>query len=479
MKIQTRLTMIMFACLFPAGIASALLTASDVSKRQSPIMKIAAPIAWRILKASRTRNVQHCQRRAVRYSLSACDSEETAAALLNESGRPRLAYRCVPMPRDWIESRTKASWMAAEFVRQEDRSLWFCAIEPSDTGYRVNLWLAQYSKALHKVCGRWLAASLLTIVGCLLAGCNAIPVLTRRYVARQLAELHRRLIRLGGNDPPGPAPYADRALSTSEPFSCINEDLFGVPRHLLQKDERRVRDERRILNADKLAAIAKLASGFAHEVGTPLGVIRGRAEMLLEDKLEQPKVIENLEIIITQVDRISRIIRLLLDLGQSHAGIRVASDIRVIIARAIELLEPEARRRGITVIEDLGSRPLMVNCDPDQLQQVFINLGANAVEAMNPGGGILRVHSIADDQGMVRLLFDDTGPGVPAQIRDRIFEPFFTTKGGGRGAGMGLAISRAVVIAHDGELTVEQRANGARFTVILPGSSTLEPALPA
>jgi signal transduction histidine kinase len=316
-------------------------------------------------------------------------------------------------------------------------------------------------------------------VGGLLAGREAIPVLTRRYLVRPLAELYRRLIGLGGNDPPQPAPYADRALSTPEEFSRISEDLIRLARHLLQKDERGVREERRILHADKLATIAKLASVFAHKVGTPLGVIRGRAEMLLEDELEQPKAIENLKIIISQVDHISRIIRLLLDLGQSRTGIRIASDIRVIIARAIELLEPEAWRRSVAVIEDLGSRPLMVSCDPDQLQQVFINMEANALEAMTPGGGIFRVHSIAADQGMVRLLFDDTGPGVPAPIRDRIFEPFFTTKEAGHGAGMGLAVSQAIVIAHDGELTVEQRANGARFTVILPGSSTLEPALRA
>jgi signal transduction histidine kinase len=117
----------------------------------------------------------------------------------------------------------------------------------------------------------------------------------------------------------------------------------------------------------------------------------------------------------------------------------------------------------------------MVDCDPDQLEEVFVNLEVNALEAMTPGGGILRVNSVADEvHGKVRLSFEDTGPGVPAAIRDRIFDPFFTTKDRGQGDGIGLAVSRSVIGDHEGELLLEQHAHGACFVVTLPASRSLE-----
>jgi signal transduction histidine kinase len=480
MKIGTRFTLIMLAFLLPVGVAFILLIAHNTTEIFSQDLKIEARIARRALNESLAPDGQASESGTVRDILSAMGGgEDLLLALLDESARLRFALpRRVPITipsRDWISARIKSDG-AAEFVRKADGRLWFCRIEPLGSGISGYLLLVQDWTALREERFRWIAASLFTDIGFLLTAAIGIPLLIRRYIARPLAELHRRITILGDPNVSEHAPSDDNVGLMSEEFKRIDEQLADGRRRLLQENERRLQMERRMLYADKLATIGTLASGFAHEVGTPLSVIRGRAEMLLDSNFEQTKVNESLELIITQIDHISRMIRVLLDLGRCRTGIRVVSDLRAIVDRAIQLLEPEAVRRGVAVIANLGARPLMVNCDPDQLQQVFVNLELNALDAMSPGGGILRVNSVPHIHGQVRLSFEDSGPGVPAAIRDRIFDPFFTTKSRGQGTGMGLAVSQSVVIDHDGELILERHAPGACFVVTLPASSVLERA---
>jgi signal transduction histidine kinase len=141
----------------------------------------------------------------------------------------------------------------------------------------------------------------------------------------------------------------------------------------------------------------------------------------------------------------------------------------MILEGTIRLLETEATRRSVEVIADLGSTPLLVECDPDQLQQVFVNLEINALDAMGTQGGELHISSAWDQAPeKICLRFTDTGPGVPEQLRERIFDPFFTTKDPGKGTGIGLAVSQSIVVDHHGELTLEPTSHGACFAVVLP-----------
>jgi len=315
----------------------------------------------------------------------------------------------------------------------------------------------------HRRIGPWGLAN----IGLLLAGAAGIVLFALRCVIRPPAGLEVRVNTL--TDSHVSRPLADTGNMVSGELRRVNEQLAETGQRLLQRSERKLQQERPKLNSEKLAAIAAVASGFAHAIGTPLGVIRGRAELLLSAPLGRSEAADDLRVIIVQIDQISRLVKRLLDFGRPGPGIRIASDIRVIADRAIELLTPEATYRGVEVIADLGSRPLIVNCDPDQLQEVFIHLGANALDAMDPIGGKLRVKSVEDEvHEKVRLSFEDTGPGVPAAIGNRIFDPFFTTKSTSQADGMGLAISRSVIAEHDGELTLEQHTNGACFVVTLP-----------
>ena len=162
---------------------------------------------------------------------------------------------------------------------------------------------------------------------------------------------------------------------------------------------------------------------------------------------------------------------MLLDFSSRRELARHPRDVREIINATLNFLQAEAQRRGGRFVADLPGEPLVVECEAGQLQQVFINLAINALDAMGEDGGTLRITAQADRSGMpqyLRLLFEDSGPGVAEADRERIFDPFFTTKEPGKGTGMGLAISQSIVREHDGKIEVERGPKGARFVVTLP-----------
>jgi signal transduction histidine kinase len=297
-----------------------------------------------------------------------------------------------------------------------------------------------------------------------------IPIAIRHYVGRPLAELSRRVTRFSGDDIVG-TPASDEVELLTEEFRRLDCQLKTARDNLLKENERKLDLERRLRHSDKLATIGTLASGLAHEIGTPLNIIRGRAEHLLHARDNPRKTGEGLETIINQIDRITRIVKMLLDFGGRRERLRSPRDIRQIVQSTVCLLETEARRRGVEFDVVMGDAPLIVSCNSDQLQQVFVNLGVNALDAMAEHGGKLRIaaeRSEEDGQERVRLVFEDTGPGIADEYRDRVFDPFFTTKEPGKGTGMGLAVSQSIIREHEGEIVAEAHTGGARFAVTLP-----------
>ena len=156
----------------------------------------------------------------------------------------------------------------------------------------------------------------------------------------------------------------------------------------------------------------------------------------------------------------------------------MTTDLRPIVQRSIHLIETEATKRGVMVRTELGGEPLLIDCDPDQLQQVFVNLGINALDAMRARGGTLTVTARARHGGAAHIIivFEDTGPGIPESHRSRIFDPFFTTKEPGMGTGMGLAVCQTIVQSHSGEIGFESGPTGTRFFVSFPHSHRQMPA---
>ncbi len=465
------------ACLAPIGLAYTVVISQSTPWIFSQDLKAEARAAQRALNTILTSYAEDEDWDEMRYTVSTISREGLVVALLDKSARLRFAPSgfSIAIPAlHWISAQIKSDG-AAEFTRRADGRLWFCRIEPLGTGRRGYLLLAQDWATLREDRARGIVTLLLANIGLLLAGIAGILFLVHHYVTRPLAELHRRVMLLDDSGAAQCTSSGSETELTAVEFRRISEQLAVTRCRSLQEGERRLQRERRLMHADKLAAIAALASEFAHEIGTPLGVIRGHAEMLSSSNLERSEVMETLEVIITQIDHIIRMVKTLLEFGRRRTAVRTVSDLRAIASRSIRLLQPEAVRRGVAVLPDLGSKPLMVDCDADQLEEVFVKLEVNALEAMTPGGGILQVNSVADEvHGKIRLSFEDTGPGVPAAIRDRIFAPFFTTKDRSQNDGIGLAVSRSVIGDHEGELILEQHTHGACFVVILPASRSLQ-----
>jgi signal transduction histidine kinase len=298
-----------------------------------------------------------------------------------------------------------------------------------------------------------------------------IPLAVSRYVSKPLAELSQKVMRFSSEDELANA-GSDEVVLLSEEFQRLGDQLAKAHADLMGRHRHEIELNHRLERADRLATIGTLASGLAHEIGTPMGVIRTRTELLLQGKPSAEKTREGLEIVLSQIERISKIVRMLLDYARGREARRIGYDVRTILANALKLVEAQARQSRVRIVSECGASPLMVNCDPDQLQQVFVNLALNAFDAMATAGGILRVgasiQSDEYDKSAVRVSFEDTGPGVPREFRERLFDPFFSTKPPGKGTGMGLSVSQSIIRDHGGEIRFEAGFAGARFSIMLP-----------
>jgi len=223
---------------------------------------------------------------------------------------------------------------------------------------------------------------------------------------------------------------------------------------------------RQIGKSQKLAAVGRLAAGIAHEINNPLTGVLTFSHLVKE----KPNLTEadrrDLDVVIRETTRVREIVRGLLDFARETPSEKRPTDLNAVISRTIKLFRSQKDVR-IAVREQLDPTLPTVNADPNQLQQVFLNLCLNAWEAM-PGGGTLTITSV-QERGMAVVQIDDTGTGIDPELLDRIFEPFFTTKAPGKGTGLGLSVSYGIIQQHEGTMTVESaKGLGTRFVVSLP-----------
>jgi signal transduction histidine kinase len=230
---------------------------------------------------------------------------------------------------------------------------------------------------------------------------------------------------------------------------------------------RRTTEQARV--AEELASIATLVAGLAHEIGTPMGVIQGHAKML-EASVEGEDAGWRLQTIQEQIARISRIIQMLLNMARPRRSRRQPVALEPLLETTLSFLSEKLSRRGVEVVREFGPVGSVVG-DPERLQQLFLNLFLNAVDAM-PDGGLLRVR-LAMDDGEVVARVADTGAGIPEADLERVFDPFFTTKPAGEGNGLGLMVCRGIVGDHGGDIEATRReSGGSEFVIRLPAAAS-------
>jgi PAS domain S-box-containing protein len=250
--------------------------------------------------------------------------------------------------------------------------------------------------------------------------------------------------------------------------SFIDQDGVGIQVVVRDVTERKhLQDQLR--KAERLAELGTLASGMAHEIGTPMNVILGRAEYLLQRVREEP-IKKGLQTIVNQVERITKVMNQLLAFARRRPAERRPLDLRQTIVDNLEIFQERLARNRIKVETSFASSCPLICGDPDQMSQVVINLVMNAVHAM-PEGGTLSITLAPFANEMVSLSVGDTGHGIPPDVQDKIFDPFFTTKEFGKGTGLGLTVVKGIVEEHGGSIRVgSEPGKGTTFSILLPKS---------
>jgi len=267
--------------------------------------------------------------------------------------------------------------------------------------------------------------------------------------------LNRMLDRVGSFQ----AELARRVEEATAELRTTNQRLFAA--------------RQQVARNERLAAAGELAAAMAHDVGTPLTGVSGHLQ-LLEEEVADPAIKERLRRTQGQVDRAVAAARRFLDVARP-APSRVPVDVKGLFLDLLVLTSPESQRKGIGVVPTFAEGIPAIIADPNQMQELFLNLIANALDAME-AGGTLRVSAepaLCDDGGPgIRVTVGDTGPGIPPEILSRAFEPFFTTRTSSGGTGLGLAIARRITRDHGGSIRLESEpGRGTRAIVELPAGT--------
>lgn len=260
-------------------------------------------------------------------------------------------------------------------------------------------------------------------------------------------------------------------------FVVFANVLASLRTRLRKEMELRMRALDQLRHADRLTTIGELAAGIAHELGTPLNVISGRASLIAEDRSAGRQIRQSADIILQQVDRSATIIRHLLDFARRGGTHREASNLKHLCRETIELFAPLARKSDVEI--KLLGPDVEASCNRAEIQQVLSNLMTNAIHAMPRGGRLtlttgLEMASVsgakdARAREFADISVHDTGTGIAPDIFPQIFDPFFTTKDVGTGTGLGLSVSFGIVRDHGGWISVDtQLGEGTTFTVHLP-----------
>jgi len=301
-----------------------------------------------------------------------------------------------------------------------------------------------------------------------------------RLVGRPLGLLVRHAQRVGGGDLSTrlKVSHKDEIGELAGEMNLMSDKLLESRDRAEQEAERRIAAIDQLRHADRLAAVGRVASGVAHELGTPLNVAEGHAQLIREDEAAGGRAHENAAIVIRQTQRMATIIRQLLGFARRGSQKREQADVRQIVRQTLAMVEPLARKGAASTRLRDGDDPAIATVAPGEIQQVVTNVLINAIQAMPKGGTItVDVRQLEtthpDRSSTVRSSYvcvsvEDTGIGMTEEVRRHLFDPFFTTKEVGEGTGLGLSVSHGIVQDHGGWIEVDsEEGKGTRIVIYL------------
>jgi CheY-like chemotaxis protein len=235
-----------------------------------------------------------------------------------------------------------------------------------------------------------------------------------------------------------------------------------------EKEKHQLEDKAQINS--RLAAVGEMAAGVAHEINNPLTAVIGFSQLLLEKQNVPEDIKDDIRIIADGSKRVADIVKRLLTFARQTKPIKTSVNLNEVIDNTLKLRQYVLKTANINVVTDYDLELPCSVVDPGQIQQVFLNLIVNAEQAMKKthGKGILKI-TTEKKGNFIRMSFQDDGPGIAKENMKHLFEPFFTTKDIGEGTGLGLSLSRSIVLEHGGQMIVESVSGpGATFIVELP-----------
>ncbi|MBT8764076.1 HAMP domain-containing protein [Desulfohalobiaceae bacterium Ax17] len=259
---------------------------------------------------------------------------------------------------------------------------------------------------------------------------------------------------------PEPTPRRDEIGRLQASFSWM-------VKRLREANKEKMKAFDMMCQTEKMATVGNLAAGVAHEINNPLGGIILCFKNLTETDMDEKTKKEHIEVINSGLIKIQNTVRELLDFARKTPITIVPSSINSLLEESLNLADALLSKKGINIKKELSQDIPLLPVDPNKIQQVFLNIIINAAHAMGDRGTLFLSSKVEDEMCVISIT--DTGPGMDPEILARIFDPFFTTKKPGKGTGLGLAVSKAIVEQHGGSIEViSKKGAGAKFIVKLP-----------
>ena len=292
-------------------------------------------------------------------------------------------------------------------------------------------------------------------------------------VGKPIRMLVEKARRIGAGELTGDIafPRRNELGELAREMNAMGQKLAVTRLEAERKTSERIEALDQLRHADRLTTLGKLASGIGHELGTPLAIVTGRAELILDSYPAGSPAHDNATILLDQAHKMTAIIRQFLDFARRRHAERARHDVCHLLEQTLGLLSTLADRRGVS-LELVANGHAEWDFDAFQMQQALTNLLINGIQATPRGARIVagyEIHRGEQGEALLRLYVKDQGAGMPREVMERAFEPFFTTKEIGEGTGLGLSIAQGIVRDHGGWVAVESEVGkGSLFSIWLP-----------